>query len=188
MLYDEIKPGLKMRKGVYRPLEDARMMGRLMEEQAFGKMLDMGCGTGIQGIIAAKMGCDVMFADINPNAIECAMENARSNGIRGKFVVSDVFSNIRGKFNTIAFNAPFLATRPVEAGKTNPATDGGIDGREVIDVFLDNYKRFVLRDHAVFMTESYWNDFGADVKRLRASIVARKHYPLLGDCVVLRFK
>ena len=188
MLYDEIKPNLRIHKSVYKPLEDARMMGKCIEEHAFGKMLDMGCGTGIQGIIGAFRGCDVTFADINRNAIECAKENAKLNRVKGRFIVSDLFSSIKGKFNTIAFNPPFLSTKALETGKTNPATDGGINGREIIDVFLNNYKKYVMKDHVVLMTESYWNDFHSDVKRLHAEIAARKHYPLLGDCVVLKFR
>lgn len=188
MLYDEIKRQIRVHKSVYKPLEDARMLGKCVEEFAFGRMLDMGCGTGIQGIIAARKGCDVTFSDINPRAIECARENASLNRIRGRFVVSDVFSDIREKFNTITFNPPFLATRELDTGKTDPATDGGIDGREVIDVFLENYGKHLLKNHVVFMTESYWNDYESDVKRLHAKIAARKHYPLLGDCVVLKFR
>ena len=99
-----------------------------------------------------------------------------------------MFSGIKGRFNTIVFNAPFLATKALETEKTNPATDGGINGREIIDAFLDSYRKHVLKRHVVFMTESYWNNFENDIKRLHASIAARKHYPLLGDCVVLRFK
>lgn len=187
MLYDELRPKLRVRKSVYKPLEDSRMLGKCVEQYAFGKMLDLGTGTGILGIIGALKGCDVTFADINPEAIDCAKENAKLNGVKGKFIVSDLFRNIKGKFNIITFNAPFLSSKPLQTGRTNPSTDGGINGREVIDAFLANYKKYVLKKHIVFITESYWNKFDEDVKRLNAEIVAKKHYPLLGDCVVLKF-
>jgi release factor glutamine methyltransferase len=188
MLYDEIKPKLTVRKTVYKPLEDARMLGKCVEEYAFGKMLDMGTGTGIQGIVGALKGCDVTFSDVNPNAVECAKENAKLFNVKGKFVVSNVFLNIKGKFNTIAFDPPYLRSSALSKGRANPATDGGINGREVIDVFLANYEKHVLDEHVVLMVESWWNNFKKDMQDLDAQIVAKKHYPLLGDCVVLKFE
>ncbi|MDE1871542.1 MAG: methyltransferase [Candidatus Micrarchaeota archaeon] len=187
-IYDRIKPTLHVHKTVYRPMEDARMLGRCVEQYAFGKMLDMGTGTGIQGIIGAMKGCEVTFADVNPNAVECARENAATNGVSGKFVVSDLFSNIKGRFNTISFDPPYLRSRTLITGKTNPSTDGGLRGREVIDPFLRAYKRHVMKDHVILMVESWWNDFKEDMERLDAEIVARQHYPLLGDIVVMKFE
>ena len=188
MLYDEIKPKLAIHKTVYKPLGEARILSMCVEWYAFGNMLDMGTGTGIQGIIGAKKGCKVTFADINPAAIECARHNARLSNISGKFVVSDLFSNIKGKFNTIVFNAPYLKSRPISTGKTNPATDGGIKGREVIEAFLVEYKKHVMKKHVVLMTESYFTGYKKDIEMLNAEIAERIHYPLLGDCVALKFE
>lgn len=188
MLYDEIRPRLRIHKGAYKPLEDSRMLGHSVEKYAHGKMLDLGTGTGVQGIIGSLKGCDVTFADINPSSVECARENARLNGADGKFIVSDLFSKVRGKFNTIAFDPPYLRSRPLDSGKTDQNFDGGPDGRVVIDRFLAGYKRHVVKMHTILMVESYWNNFEEDIKNLDAEIVARKHYPLLGDCVVLRFQ
>jgi release factor glutamine methyltransferase len=109
-------------------------------------------------------------------------------GVKGKFVVTDLFSNIKGKYNVIAFNAPFLASGGLDSGRTNPATDGGISGREVLDRFLENYRKYVLKDHMVFISESWWNHFEDDIKQFHAKIAAKKHYPLLGDCVILKLK
>ena len=187
LLYDKIKPTLHIRKTVYKPMEDARMLGSCVEKYAFGKMLDMGTGTGIQGIIGAKKGCDVTFSDINQNAVECARENAKNNGITGKFIVSDVFSDIKGKFNTITFDPPYLKYRPLLDWRQNPSVHGGTSGREVIDAFLNDYREHVMKEHVILMVESWWNNFEKDVARLDAEIVAKQHYPLLGDIVVLKF-
>lgn len=46
------------------------------------KVLDVGCGTGILGITAAKMGAkDVICVDNDPKATEIAAENAVINGV-----------------------------------------------------------------------------------------------------------
>jgi ribosomal protein L11 methyltransferase len=47
------------------------------------KVLDVGCGTGILGITAAKMGAqDVICVDIDKKAIEIAGENAAINNVK----------------------------------------------------------------------------------------------------------
>lgn len=187
MLYEEIKPKLQVYKSVYKPLGDSMMLGHAVEKYAFGKMLDLGTGTGIQGIIGALKGCGVTFADTNPNAIKCAVANAKLNGVKGSFVVSDLFKNVKGRFNTISIDPPFLKSRPISSGRTDPSFDGGINGREVIDEFLGNYKKHVMKDHTVLMVGSYLTHFENDLRELNAEIVERKHYPFLGDYVVLKF-
>jgi len=187
-VYDQIRPTLKIHKSVYKPLEDSRILGLAVEKYAFGKFLDMGTGTGMQGIIAAKKGCDVVFSDVNPKAVECAKENAALHKVKGKFVVSDLFSKINGKFNTIAFDTPHLISKPFKIGRQNPSFDGGHKGRDAIEPFLKNYKRHVLKDHVVLMVESYWNNYDQDIENLNAEIVAKRHYPFLGDFVVLKFE
>lgn len=47
------------------------------------KVLDMGCGTGVLGILAAKLGAGaVLGIDIEPWAAENALENAQQNGVQ----------------------------------------------------------------------------------------------------------
>lgn len=188
MLYEQIKPKLQIHRGVYKPLGDSAMLGHAVERHAFGRMLDLGTGTGIQGIIGALKGCDVTFADINPEAVRCARENAKLNGVTGHFIVSDMFKNIKGRFNTISIDPPFLRSRPVSSGVTDPSFDGGVNGREVIDMFLDSYKKHALKEHTVLMVGSYLTHFENDLRELDGEVVERVHYPLLGDYVVLKFQ
>lgn len=187
MLYEEIKPRLQAYRGVFKPLGDSKMLGHAVERYAFGRMLDLGTGTGIQGIIGALKGCEVTFADINPDAVKCAMANAKLNGVNGRFIVSDLFKNVKGKFNTIAIDPPFLKSRPIGSGRTDPSFDGGTNGREVIDSFLDSYKGHVMRDHVVLMAGSYLTHFENDVRELEGEVVERAHYPFLGDYAVIKF-
>jgi release factor glutamine methyltransferase len=187
MLYEEIRPKLQICKSVYRPQEDSRMLGHSIEKYAFGNMLDMGTATGIQGIIGSLKGCKVTFADVTKEAVECARGNAKINNVKGTFIRSDVFSNIKGKFNTITFDPPYLRSIPLGTGKTNVMIDGGTDGREITDRFLEGYKKHVLKKYTVLLVESYWNNFQNDVRDLNAEMVEKRHYPLLGDFVVLKF-
>ncbi len=189
LLYDKIKKNLVFGHSVYGPRYDSRMLAGVVEKYAFGKMLDMGAGTGIQGIVAAKKGCAVTFADKNSEAVAYSRLNAKHNGVHGKFVVSDLFSNIKTKFNTIAFDPPYLRSFLIPKRMQDCALHGGgIRGRGIINRFLADYAGHVLKDHVVLMVEPPWAGWKRDVKLLNAKVVERKHYALLGDFVVLMFE
>jgi ribosomal protein L11 methyltransferase len=56
------------------------------------KVLDLGCGSGILAIAAAKLGAEVFGSDIDPLAVEVARENALRNGVSVEFWAGDGFS------------------------------------------------------------------------------------------------
>lgn len=173
---------LKTRKGIYEPREDSYMLARAVDRYAFGRVLDLGTGSGLQGIVAGLNDCKVTFSDIDQNALECAKENAGLNNVHGEFVLSDMFAGISGKFNTIIFNPPYVASDE----QRYVALDGGVNGRRYIDRFIATYKGHVLERHHVLLVESSFNRYEEDVRRLNARIVAKEHY-FFEDLVVLLF-
>lgn len=181
MDYEEVR--IRSCKGVYEPREDSSLLARCVGEHAFGKVLDLGTGSGIQGITAARKGCEVTFVDIDKNAIDCAKANAKLNNVKGKFIQSDLLDNINEKFNTIIFNPPYLPSN----GKKEMALDGGVNGRELIEKFLSTYKRNILEKHMILLVESSFNNYEKDAKRLNAKIIAKEHY-FFEDLVVLLFE
>ncbi len=81
------------------------------------RVLDVGAGSGLQGVVMGLNGAKtVVFSDVDPHAIANSRENARNLGIdkRSKFIVSDLFSKIKGKFHLIEFNHPFFEGISVE--------------------------------------------------------------------------
>ncbi len=169
-------------KNVYEPREDSYLLADEVNRYAFGKVLDLGTGSGIQGIVAAKNGCEVTFSDIDTNALECARKNSALNGVGGKFVNSDMFDGINEKFNTIIFNPPYL----ISERKDHVALDGGMKGRDYIERFIRSYKEHLLEKRAVLLLESSFNEYENDVKKLGAKIVSKAHY-FFEDLVVLLF-
>lgn len=79
-----------------------------------GKLVaDLGCGTGRLGIGALLLGAwGVAGVDIDPRAIEAAVENAAAAGVQGRchWVAGDV-TTLRGSFNTVLMNPPFGTKR-----------------------------------------------------------------------------
>jgi 16S rRNA (guanine1207-N2)-methyltransferase len=77
------------------------------------KVLDLGCGYGVVGILAAKLiGAEkVTMLDIDGDAVVMARENARLNGVEGcKVIQSDGFQQLDEKdFTIILSNPPYHA-------------------------------------------------------------------------------
>jgi release factor glutamine methyltransferase len=75
------------------------------------QILDMGCGSGVLGLslAAARPAWNVTLADVSPDALALAQENAASLEIpNAAFVHSDLFSSIDGLFDGIVANLPYI--------------------------------------------------------------------------------
>ena len=89
-----------------------------------GRLLDLGCGYGVIGIVLAKTcGLDVTLADVNGRALECARKNSEANGVRVELVKSDCFENIGGAFDYITLNPPIHAGKAVMTAMYKGARD-----------------------------------------------------------------
>jgi release factor glutamine methyltransferase len=128
-------------ENVYEPAEDSFLFAENLQVKVGARVLDMGTGSGILGILAAKNAIEVLSVDVNPHAIRCAKQNARQNHTQGNmnFVQGDLFAPLNEieKFDLILFNAPYL---PSEAGEEDTwlgrAWAGGATGRQIIDRFI----------------------------------------------------
>ncbi|EKD23631.1 MAG: hypothetical protein ACD_81C00210G0003 [uncultured bacterium] len=75
-------------------------------------VLDVGTGTGIHAIVAAKRGArSVVGIDISEEAVACAQYNSNANGISEvvSIVQSNLFEKVKGEtFDVIIANLPFV--------------------------------------------------------------------------------
>jgi release factor glutamine methyltransferase len=75
------------------------------------QILDMGCGSGVLGLTlaAARPGWHVTLADVSPDALALARENAAALEIsNADFLHSDLFTAIDGQFDGIVANLPYI--------------------------------------------------------------------------------
>jgi HemK-related putative methylase len=78
-------------------------------------VLDMGTGSGVCAVFAARHAQRVVAVDINAAAIRCARINALLNHVEQKidFRHGDLFAPVAGeRFDLILFNPPFLRGPP----------------------------------------------------------------------------
>ena len=84
------------------------------------KVLDLGCGCGVVGIVAAKLCGErgVTLLDVDPLAVDIARQNAEMNGVGGVTVVlSDGFSALDDAgFDLILSNPPYQSDFRVAKG------------------------------------------------------------------------
>jgi SAM-dependent methyltransferase len=79
-----------------------------LESAAPGRLLDLGTGTGIIAIEAARRGHQVVATDLYPTALALAQFNARLNGVERsiEFRVGHQFEPVRGELFDLILTAP----------------------------------------------------------------------------------
>ena len=90
------------------------ILSYLNDQPLVGKsFLELGCGSGLISIIAAKAGANVTASDLSLKAIENTKYNAKVNHTVLKIVHSDLFDNIdKIPFDWIVINPPYYARKP----------------------------------------------------------------------------
>lgn len=139
---------------VYNPSDDSYLLLRCVEVSPGQSFLEMGAGTGLVALHAAKLGAKVTAADVNPKAVECTRRNAARNGIRLEVVRSDLFEKVTGIFDVIAFNPPYLPGTASSTSWVEKAWAGGEEGSEMALEFLANAWRHLAPGGRIFMVLS----------------------------------
>lgn len=83
-----------------------------LRELRRGRLLDLGCGYGVAGIVMKRVfpAMDVVLSDVNERAVELSVENAKSNQCAFLTIrASDGFESIEGDFQVIMTNPPVRA-------------------------------------------------------------------------------
>jgi methylase of polypeptide subunit release factors len=79
---------LRLPQGVHVPPSSTVELARRLDIQPGERVLELGCGSGLLSLAAAKMGAgSVVAVDIDPRALDSAVENARLNGFSDRIDV-----------------------------------------------------------------------------------------------------
>lgn len=87
---------------------------RALAAEDAASVLDVGCGSGVLSVAAARLGArQVTAIDVDPAAIEATTTNARRNGVADSVAVSDMpLADVPGRFDLVLAN--MLASTIVE--------------------------------------------------------------------------
>ncbi|WP_455645691.1 HemK2/MTQ2 family protein methyltransferase [Methanosphaera sp.] len=146
---------------VYPPAEDTFLLIDNLEVYENETVLEVGAGTGIVSIAASFIAENVTCIDINKHAIKCTEANVKLNNRNNITVIhSDLFENITEKYDLIIFNTPYLPVTEEEHEDDDysKAWDGGIDGRQVIDKFLEQAPNYIKNKGRIQLVQSSLSD------------------------------
>jgi SAM-dependent methyltransferase len=87
------------------------------------RVLDVGTGTGVLGLLLARAGARVTATDLSPDAVACARENAQRLAVadRMEVVEADLFPE--GRFDLVVCNPPWIpheAVTPLDRAVYDP--------------------------------------------------------------------
>jgi predicted RNA methylase len=94
------------------PNPTSKFLARFAVRRHSRATLDVGTGSGILSLVAARWSDSVVATDLNQRAIDCARFNARLNGVENiETLAGDCFAPVKGrKFDLILSNPPFFIT------------------------------------------------------------------------------
>ena len=163
---------------IYKPAEDSYLLSsvlkkeipQLIEKNSELKFLEIGIGSGVNLETALSAGIEkrnIIGSDIN----EKAVEHCRKWGFN--VINSNLFQNIKGKFDLIIFNPPYLPSDEREPENSKMETTGGLEGGELTKRFLKQAKPFLSKNGKIFLITSSlaedidFKNFGFESKKLR---------------------
>lgn len=146
---------LMVRKGVFSPdpsvTYSTTALLHALPDLRGKTVLDVGTGSGIVAIYAARHGAERITAvDLQPEAILNAKANIESVGVSGRVDAfeSDVFDSVSGTYDVIAANLPFMVLTYV---LNHIAT-------ETYRRFFDDLPNHMHRDSRAYLTFASFGD------------------------------
>lgn len=175
-------------RGVYAPQEDTLLLREALEREAVGpgtEVLDVGTGSGVLALTAARRGAHVSAVDRTRRAVLTTRVNAAIAGLSIDVVRGDLLAPAAGRrFDLILSNPPYVpapAAEPPRRGAAR-AWDAGHDGRLLVDRLCDGAVHLLGPGGAVLLVHSALCGVSATLERLRrsglrAEVTDRRHVP-----------
>jgi release factor glutamine methyltransferase len=156
---------------VYEPAEDTFLLAENLDIQRKDEVLEIGTGTGLIAVYTAQRTKKVVATDINEHAVKCALKNTIVNRTYNiEFRHGNLFEPVEGeKFDLILFNTPYLPTDEDEKldEELNAAFDGGLEGRDTIDTFIEQVKDYLNEEGRVQLVQSSLADNEKTISKLK---------------------
>ena len=170
---------------VYIPAEDSYLLADNLQIKEGQSVLEIGTGSGIVAMYASRLTDKITVTDINFDACELARKNFEENNIGNiEILFGNLFEPVKNrKFDVILFNTPYLPTEDGEVleDTINYAFDGGLNGRKVIDLFLNEVGNHLNDGGIVQMIQSSLSGNEETLEKLDnlgfiAEIAASEHF------------
>lgn len=128
------------------------------------RILDMCSGSGciLLSLLKYSNDCIGVGAELQPEAVALARENAKNLGIEATFIESDLFSQVEGKYDFIVSNPPYIESKVIETldrevreYEPMSALDGGTDGLDFYRRITEDARKYLSRGGKIFYEIGY---------------------------------
>ena len=133
---------------MYEPNDDSYLMEKFVKKLAHGDVLEIGCGSGILMKAALTKSKNVTGIDVDDDAVRYC----KKQGLN--VYKSDLFSNVKGKFDFIIFNPPYLPEDEIK----DKDLIGGKHGWEIIEKFFSEVGKHLNKNGEILIVFSNLTD------------------------------
>lgn len=153
---------------VYDPAEDTLLLVKNLDVRMNDRVLEIGVGSGYISLVASQKAESVFGIDVNPHAVRLAKINAKQNNVTNvEFIVSDLFTAIKGTFNLIIMNPPYLPqSMDDKNGPIDYAWNGGRDGRDLTERFIEEVDNYLGKNGRIQIIQSTLSGYDKTMKAL----------------------
>lgn len=143
------------------------LLAATLDGRGVRRALDLGCGSGVQGIVLAKLGARrVTCVDVAAASVRATRRNAAENGV-ARIVDArrgNLFEPVAGeRFDLIVSNPPTLP----KTRATPDFANGGVHGREILDGILRGSGSHLVPGGVLQIVVSSLTDFAVTERMLR---------------------
>lgn len=174
---------LELDEYVFPPSPNGSFYAESLRVEEGESVIDIGTGSGILAIYAAKSGGIVSATDIDPHAIAVARRNAALNKANIEFAQGEMFASFDRKFDVIFANLPneivpeqYLKEIGAALTKT---FDGGVLGNKYILELLEAAPRYMHWNSRLYLPVHTLTDFNqtlrAAVSHYQTKLIALAH-------------
>jgi SAM-dependent methyltransferase len=157
------------------PSTISQLMATVLDVKPGDVVIDVGCGTGVLGIIAAKLGASKVYGvDASPDVVEVASANARAHGVadRMEFFQGDLFSPLGDDVTAdviIGDVSGIPDDLAADSGWFPSKTGGGPRGSELPIRMLQQAKRRLKEGGRLFLPTGTLQDENAILDAARSA-------------------
>ena len=104
---------IKVNPDVLIPRPETELLVEKLVQENVNSILEIGTGSGAIAIALAKQMKNVQIeaTDISEKALNTARQNAELNNVSINFMQSDIFENIKNKYDIIVSNPPYISKK-----------------------------------------------------------------------------